>query len=142
LKLTGKLFIMKKYIQEGSKDEPIIILDPEEGSVFIGGSSLPENVLDIYNPILSWFEKYAQHPQCQTKIDFFFEYLNTASSHMIMRIFDKIRSIKDTCPDISVSWHYVKGDHDMRDFGIELAEVVDFPVKIIDSEHFQFDQYF
>jgi hypothetical protein len=133
---------MEKYIQEGSNDKPIIILDPEQGSIFIGGSSLPENVLEVYNPILCWFDSYSQQSQPNTKIDFFFEYLNTASSHMVMRIFDKIKLLREACPNISVNWHYLKGDHDMYDFGNELEEMVDFPVKIIDSDHFQFDHYF
>lgn len=133
---------MEKYIQEGSNDKPIVILDPEKGSIFVGGSSLPENVLEIFNPVLDWFGAYIQQPQPQTKIDFFFEYLNTASSHMVMRLFDKILLLKEVCPNTSVNWHYLKGDHDMRDFGNELAEMVDFPVKIIDSDHFQLDHYF
>jgi len=103
---------------------------------------LPENVLDIFNPILDWLEQYAKNPNPATKIDFFFEYVNTASSHMIMRIFDKIKALKEPCSNLHVNWHYLKGDHDMRDFGQELAEMVDYPVKIIDSEHFQLNHYF
>lgn len=133
---------MEKLMQDGSSDRPIVILDPQNGSVFLGGSSLPENVLEIYNPIFEWFDSYTKQPQAHTKIDFFFEYLNTASSHMIMRVFDKIRSLNVACHDISVSWYYLKGDHDMRDFGQEIAEEVDFPIKIIDSEYFNLGQYF
>jgi len=133
---------MEKYIQEGDKDKPIVILDPLAGSVFIGGPSLPENVLEVYTPILNWFDTYTQNPQNKTKIDFFFEYLNTASSHMVMRIFEKITFLKAGCPDLFVNWHYLKGDHDMRDFGQELTEEVNFPINIIDSDHFQIDLYY
>jgi hypothetical protein len=133
--------MMEIYSREGSNDKPIVILDPLKGTVFLGGASLPENVLDVYSPILDWLEAYIQNPQPNTKIDFFFEYLNTASSHMIMRIFEKIKSLKTGCSDVCVNWHYLKGDHDMRDFGKELVEEANFPINIIDSDHFQIDLY-
>lgn len=133
---------MKKYIQEGSNDKPIVILDSEQGSIFIGGSSIPENVFDVFNPILEWIDSYTESPNPSTKIDFFFEYVNTASSHMIMRIFDKIKTLNTSCQKLQVNWHYLKGDHDMRDFGKELADMVDYQVKIIDSDQFQLNHYF
>lgn len=133
---------MEVYSREGSKDKPIVILDPIKGTIFMGGASLPENVLEVYSPILNWMEAYIQNPQTRTRIDFFFEYLNTASSHMIMRIFEKIKSLNASKTEVSVNWHYLKGDHDMRDFGNELVEETELQINIIDSDHFQIDHYF
>lgn len=126
---------MKKIVVEGSNDSPKIILDGELGQVFIGGSSLPENVFDVYNPVLMWFDEYISDPCPVTNIDFFYDYLNTASSHMIMRIFEKIKELSIVCSKLNINWHYLKSDHDMRDFGEELQELINIPVKLIGEEN-------
>ena len=125
---------MKKVVIEGSNDSPKIILDGKQGNVFIGGSSLPENVFDIYNPVLNWLDEYIICPNPVTNIKFFYDYLNTASSHMIMRIFEKIIELSAACPSLSIDWHYLKSDHDMRDFGEELQELSSIPINLIAEE--------
>ena len=125
---------MDKITIEGSNDSPKIILDAKEGYIYIGGSSLPENVFDIYNPVLEWLEKYTIHPNPVVKIDFFFDYLNTASSHMIMRLFEKIITLSAACEELRVNWHYLRSDHDMRDFGEELQELTHIPFAMIGED--------
>ncbi len=126
---------MEKIIIEGSNDSPKMKLDGKLGQIFIGGSSLPENVIDVYNPVLTWFDEYIKEPNPDTKIDFFYDYMNTASSHMIMRIFEKIKELSIVCPKLNIKWHYLKSDHDMRDFGEELQELINIPIKLISEEN-------
>ena len=109
---------MEKLILEGSNDKPKVNLDKDKGYLFIGGSSLPENVLEVYIPI----------------IEFYFEYLNTASSQMIMRILEKCLELKSQCDTLSINWCYSAGDIDMRDFGQEMAELTNYPINIITRE--------
>jgi len=61
---------MEQIRIEGSNDSPKIVLDAKQGLIFIGGSSLPENVLDIYNPVLRWLDEYNKDPNPVTTIDF------------------------------------------------------------------------
>jgi len=126
---------MEKIVIEGSNDSPKIILDGKLGQVFIGGSSLPENVLEVYNPVLIWLDEYTINPRPLTNIDFFYDYLNTASSHMIMRIFEKIKELAIACPKLNINWHYLKSDHDMRDFGEELKELINIPINLVVEEN-------
>jgi hypothetical protein len=125
---------MDKLVFEGSNDRPAFQLDKEKGIIYFGGSSLPENVLEVYNPVLIWLDEYIANPNPATKVEFFFEYLNTASSHMIMRVFHKITELKNVCEKLTIHWYYPTGDLDMRHFGEELAEITNYPVQIIARE--------
>ncbi len=130
---------MEKLVSEGSKDRPVINFDKESGILFLGGSSLPENVLEVYKPVLKWLNTYIADPNPVTTIDFFFEYLNTASSRMIMQILHKCLELGKTCEHLEINWHYVAGDVDMRDFGQELVELTNFPINIISKDsHIKF----
>lgn len=126
---------MEKLVAEGSKDKPTVNFDKEKGYLYIGGSSLPENVLEVYAPILEWIDQYIDEPNPVTKIEFFFEYLNTASSQMIMRILEKCIELKSRCNTLVINWCYTAGDLDMRDFGHELIELTNYPINIITREH-------
>jgi len=125
---------MEQIRIEGSNDSPKIVLDAKQGLIFIGGSSLPENVLDIYNPVLRWLDEYSKDPNPVTTIDFFYDYLNTASSHMVMRMFEKIIELSVKCPQLIIKWHYLLSDLDMRDFGQELHELIHIPIQLIPEE--------
>lgn len=126
--------VMEKLFLEGSKDKPKVNFDRDKGYLFIGGASLPENVLEVYVPILEWMNEYIIDPNPDTKIEFYFEYLNTASSQMIMRILEKCLELKSQCDTLSIDWYYISGDLDMRDFGQEMAELTNYPINIISKE--------
>jgi hypothetical protein len=130
---------MEKLVSEGSKDRPVINFDKESGILFLGGSSLPENVLEVYKPVLKWLNTYIADPNPITTIDFFFEYLNTASSRMIMQILQKCLELNKICEHLEINWRYIAGDVDMRDFGQELMELTNFPINIISKDtHIRF----
>ena len=63
---------MEKLDIQGESDRPDIHLDHEAGSLYIGGNSLPENVNEIYQPVLEWIDAYIQHPNPKTTFEFFF----------------------------------------------------------------------
>jgi hypothetical protein len=125
---------MDNLVFEGSNDKPALNLDKKKGILFLGGSSLPENVLEFYNPVLDWLDRYIDDPNPITKIDFFFEYLNTASSQMIMRIFKKTVELNNVCRNLTINWYYPTGDLDMLQFGQELSEITNYPINIIARE--------
>jgi hypothetical protein len=125
---------MEKLTSKGSKDKPAINFDNESGVLFLGGSSLPENVLEAYKPAMTWLDQYILDPNPRTTVEFFFEYLNTASSHMIMQILRKCLQLKETCEKLVINWYYYVGDLDMKDFGQELQEVTSYPINIIPKD--------
>lgn len=122
---------MEKYTTAGSNDTPLINLDPDSGQLYLGGSSLPENVYDTYNPITAWMDKYIEAPQDETIVDFSFEYVNTASSHMIMQLLQKMVKLQYRGKTLIINWYYNEGDIDIRDFGEELSELTGLSMNIM-----------
>jgi hypothetical protein len=125
---------MDNLVIVGCSDKPEINFNHEKGTLYIGGSSLPENVMEVYDPVLKWIDKYMINPQPATHIEFFFEYLNTSSSHMIMRILEKVITLKDRCEELKISWYYSGSDPEMLHFGQELAELTNYPIIIAERD--------
>jgi hypothetical protein len=113
---------MKTLNIQGSSDLPEVQFDDKNGILFMGGSSLPENVFEFYNPIIDWLDEYKMNANDSTKIEFSFEYLNTASTNMMARIIRSLQELKTTCEDVCIRWNYYHGDWDMKELGSELLE--------------------
>lgn len=113
---------MKELVIKGEADLPYVVFNTRNEQFQMGGSSIPENVMDVFDPIIEWLDGYAEEPNPQTRVEFFFDYLNTASSKMMMRIVEKLNLIVERGNDIHVDWCYLADDYDMRDLGTELLE--------------------
>ena len=59
-----------------------------ENKFLFSGKSLPEDVKEFYDPILSWLKEYKNDPNEETTFVMRMEYFNTASSKMILEMFD------------------------------------------------------
>ena len=125
---------MKNLFIKGEQDIPQVQFDNEKGFLFMGGSSLPENVKEFFNPIMSWIEEYQNAAKANTIIEFRFDYLNTASTNMMARIVEKKKKIKETCKEIFINWYYSTGDYDMRELGEELLEGTKCHYTLIEKE--------
>lgn len=116
---------------QGTDDTPKVILDPNPNDpIFeISGRSLPEDVVAFYEPILEWFDDYAQKPLDKTVFDFKLEYFNTASSKLLLDVLLKLEDMFDDENDVLVRWHYPEDDEDMEEAGEEYADIVEVPFK-------------
>lgn len=128
---------MEKLQIEGSWKSPHIILDPS-GNFEIWGRSLPENVIDIYTPVLAWLDAYAKQPAPQTNIEIKLEYFNTSSSKLLYEIFKRFESIKKAGNNFNVKWYFESDDPDLEEEGKMFAELVDLPIEMVSVEEFEF----
>ena len=83
---------MEKIVIEPTLETPKVVLDSESSVIEISGNSLPEDVHSFYSPIISWLDEYKIQPNHRTEVVFNFEYYNTSSSKMILRIRSEERS--------------------------------------------------
>jgi hypothetical protein len=65
---------------------PKINFDPEKGVLLMSGRSMPENVLDLFEPILDWVEEYCKYPADTTTLIVKLEYFNTSSAKCILEL--------------------------------------------------------
>ncbi|MDX2443861.1 MAG: DUF1987 domain-containing protein [Bacteroidales bacterium] len=130
---------MNKLIIEQTSNSPKVILDPENRKFEISGESRPENVNELYMPILEWFDtfdrelstdKYLDNKD-QLEFNFNFEYFNSISAKFILDIFKKIGKLRTKEDGILVKWHYEKDDEDMLEVGKEMSRLVRFPFDYI-----------
>lgn len=130
---------MKKLIIEQTSNSPKVILDPENRKFEISGESRPENVNELYMPILEWFDKFDMELSTEEYLDnkdqlefnFNFEYFNSISAKFILDIFKKIGKLRTKDDGILVKWHYEKDDEDMFEVGKEMSRLVRYPFDYI-----------
>ncbi len=130
---------MKKLIIEQTSNSPKVILDPENRKFEISGESRPENVNELYMPILEWFDKFDMElsedkyfdNKDQFEFNFNFEYFNSISAKFILDIFKKIGKLRTKEDAILVKWHYEKDDEDMLEVGKEMSRLVRYPFDYI-----------
>jgi hypothetical protein len=114
-----------------TNDTPKVLLDPENDIFEISGRSLPEDVVNFYQPVLDWLDDYKDEPLEYTEFVFKYIYFNTATSKLIQDILIKLEEINEAGGKVQVLWFYEEDDEDMLDLGEEFSENVDIPFEII-----------
>ncbi len=108
-------------------DSPEVILDQVGNHFEISGKSLPEDVVDFYQPVLDWLVQYRKQPNPKTVFTFKLIYFNTASSKLILDILMVFEEMVEEGRDILVRWLSLSSDEDMQEAGREYEEMIDVP---------------
>ncbi len=122
---------------KGNWKSPSISFNPD-GNLQIWGRSLPENAIDVYNPIFNWLDNYKQNPAKITSVDVKLEYFNTTSSKLIYEIFKRFEEIKDDGNDINIKWHFEADDPDLKEEGNTLNKIINIDIELIEVDEFDF----
>jgi hypothetical protein len=118
---------MEVLMIEQTDDSPQVILDQEGNRFEISGKSLPEDVVDFYQPVLDWLGEYRKKPNPRTEFSFKLIYFNTASSKLILDILMIFEEMVEEGHDVLVRWLSLGTDEDMQEAGREYEEMVDVP---------------
>jgi hypothetical protein len=111
---------------EGNEDTPDILLDADLSIFQISGNSTPEDVHEVYEPVIQWINiDGEQLNNCQCKL--FFRYLSTSSHHMVFNVLRKLNALYLQGRKLSVEWAYEKIDDDMLRLGLDFASILDIP---------------
>lgn len=109
-----------------TEDTPEVYFDGENGELYMGGISFPDNVERFYTPILMWLDEYIQNPAEITNVVFKFEYFNTSSSKKIYEILSFFENLKSKGKEVRIKWLYSEEDDDIRSAGIRYANMINF----------------
>ena len=132
---------MEKLIIDPTVFTPRVILDHEEHFIEIEGESRPQDVREFYYPIIEWINDFSEkllNSDDNSKpviASFNFNYFNSASAKCILDICKILAKLRSDNIDASARWHYVKGDDDMLEAGMEMAQIVKMPFVFIESEN-------
>ncbi len=116
---------------KGTPETPDVIFDAANNKFEISGKSLPEDVKEFYNPLLLWVRSYADSPNPATVLKVKMDYFNTASSKMILELFEVLNEMHEAGNNVSIEWYYQEDDEDMMDAGADYADMLDIPFKMI-----------
>jgi hypothetical protein len=110
---------MEILIRNASFETPAIELNPGNGRLEFKGRSLPEDSATFFRPVLNWIEEYVKAPREQTDVEIKLEYFNTATSMVLMKIFNKLQD----AGNVKIHWFHYPEDEDMLESGKEFEEL-------------------
>ena len=110
---------------------PEIILDHKNKTFTINGNSRPEDVRDIYFPIVEWLNDYRLFLKENGKgyyteddplvFQFDMEYFNSSSAKFLYDIVYALKQIKEDGVSLGIAWMWDEEDLDMKEAGEDLA---------------------
>ena len=109
---------------------PEIILDKENNIFKFKGRSLPEEVIDFYQPILRWLEEYLSNPNNPTIIEMDFDYLNSALQKILSTIFELLEQLRKNGNEVKIKWKYNIDDNELKEIGQEFSEIFSIPFEL------------
>ena len=83
----------------------------DNGNLLLKGRSNPEDPEKLYRPL---FDFVGQLNVPRVKFDIKLKYFNTASSKMLMKLFNYLEA-NENIADILINWYYEDGDEDSRE---------------------------
>ena len=120
---------MERFFLKPTNETPRIELDKVKNIFEISGTSLPEDVVQFYTPVLTWLNQYSSNPNEKTVVKFSMDYYNTSSSKMILNILELFKDIYRKGFDVEIHWHYFEDDEDIIEAGEDYSETIKIPFK-------------
>lgn len=101
---------------------PEVHFDQETGSLSIKGKSIPLNVDDFFQEVITWLEMYETQPHNPTKLEIDLKYLNGQSIRTLLAILMKMKAINDSGSEVKVMWTVPDGAEDLLELSQEILE--------------------
>ncbi len=126
---------MEILVLEGSPKTPYVNFNAETGVLVLKGRSIPENSIDFYRQLFSWFDNYREHPYFKTDVTVMLEYFNTSSSKCILDFFKRLESLNESGKTtVNVEWYFEEEDEDMFEAGEDYQAIINIPIKLVEIE--------
>ena len=115
---------------EKTPKSPLFVLT--DGYIRLSGRSIPQNARQLYKICIDWVDQYVQSPARETKVDLYFEYIDTSSIRCVVDILTKLSHIPVNSQDrIEMNWYYERDDDDSYDLGAYIQAHLKVPFNII-----------
>lgn len=131
---------MQPLIIAATDCTPGVVFDHLKGIFSIEGESWPEDVHEFYDPMLKWLrELYNLHywqkdvsNDIQSYIlDVKLNYFNSTSARFIVEIFMEWKNLRQIA-STKIRWYYNPKDTDMKDCGLQMADMTGTEVELVE----------
>jgi hypothetical protein len=125
---------MQKLYYPATLTSPEIKFSPEENIFFMRGVSCPEDVREMYYPVIEWFKaladslllvetnKYSQEMPLKFQIDL--AYFNSSSAKFLYDIILELKRLVTAAIPVRVEWYYDEEDIDLQESGADIASLI------------------
>jgi hypothetical protein len=128
---------MNNFVHHATEISPEIFLSPAENRFVISGNSAPEDVRELYYPVLSWMKEFISQVRRNNiytdknplifKIDL--EYFNSSSTKFLFDIFTLLKDLNNEGVPVVIEWYHDAEDTDLREAGEDLALLCEIEFK-------------
>jgi hypothetical protein len=118
---------------EQTQKTPLFIL--RDGYIRMSGRSIPQNSQQLYKFCFEWIEQYVKEPAKETKVDLFFEYIDTSSTRCIVDLLESLmRATHNGDNQVTINWYYESDDIDIHELGMYIQTHLKIPINTIPIE--------
>lgn len=119
------------YSTPPTKKTPLVEMDFENGYFIFKGRSIPKYASSFYYPIMEKIERYLAQPNDTTYAIFYFDYLDSSSSRLILSIIQRLKKVLEKGYSLQIEWHYLEDDEDILETGETYEELTDIDFKFV-----------
>ncbi len=129
---------MERLLFEATPKSPLIHMDADKGLIELKGRSTPEDIDKVYLPVFSWVDNYLSNPKPKTTVNFHFEYFNSSTTKVLMRLINKLLLVhKSGVSKLEINWLYY--DEDMLEYGEDFQELTGMEFNFVESDYTNID---
>ncbi|RLD51219.1 MAG: hypothetical protein DRI94_06645, partial [Bacteroidetes bacterium] len=122
---------MESIYVKKTKKTPLISLDLTENIFQIKGPSFSEDILSVYDPVISWMNENLPQLENELTCELYFTVLNSASHKKIFQILIILNGFMDRGKKIKIKWYYDEDDEDIMEMGEDLTELINLPFDLV-----------
>jgi hypothetical protein len=136
---------MERLYLEPTELSPEIILSPEENIFKITGRSSPEDVRNLYYPVIAWIKDFfstildGNYIQYTTEkpfiLKFEFTYFNSSSAKFFYDILTEVKKLNVAGVPVIIEWIYDEEDVDLKEAGADIAILSEMEFKYTGKKH-------
>ncbi len=103
---------------------PSVQFDIESNVYEIKGQCMPEDAFDFFNQLMIWFKNHCSDENMKPMtLNLFMDYYNSASSKMLLNLFNDISKFQQQGKSIKIVWNCYEDDVDLVDAIEEYKEI-------------------
>jgi hypothetical protein len=124
---------------------PEILFSPEKNIFSIKGRSSPEDVRNLYYPVIDWVKDFCKkvledsHFQYTSEkpfiLQFEFTYFNSSSAKFIFDIITEVKRLEKAGIPTIIEWVYDEEDLDLKEAGTDIAILAEMEFRYIGKKH-------
>jgi SiaC family regulatory phosphoprotein len=136
---------MQKLYFSPTSTTPEICFSPDERIFFMRGVSSPEDVREMYYPVIEWFHNYTEllieeksnhySKNLPLKFQVDLEYFNSSSAKFLYDIFMQLKRLHSFRIPVVVEWIYDEEDSDLQEAGSDISSLVKMDFTYVSKPH-------